>query len=468
MNGRYIRDSGDKRRMCHECTNSTWLRAQILEAAENGECSFCDNTGPSLPLVTVAGFLDRAFEDHYDKTPENPDDWEVAIRGGDISDWDRSGEEIQWVIQDVVGVDLDVAEALREILAHHYYNNDDAAMGIEQPFSKHSQYDRKQTNDLNVHSRWLALEKELKHSQRFFGPENKARLDFVFSGIGSHTTIDAKPLVVTVGPGQAIDHLFRGRPIIRRSEFHTVLSYPEREMAAPPPELARANRMNPAGVSAFYGATSVATCLSELRQPVGREVVVARFDMIRPLRLLDVDALGSVRTVKECLDPAHLEECQRVEFFKRLSKRITRPVMPDDEPLEYLITQVVAEYLAIFHGLDGMLYGSVQADEPRANIVLFSHATCVEPIAWPPGMTVELQSPPTEDGDERIMVLREAGEEDPDQPPCAPAGANPALRLVHGSIEVHRIRAVACPSTRTPVENYLPTPGQKNHFTLWE
>jgi len=64
--------------------------------------------------------------------------------------------------------------------------------------------------------------------------------------------------------------------------------------------------------------------------------------------------------------------------------------MPDDAPLEYLITQVIAEYLAVHHQLDGMLYNSVQADEKRANIVLFPHATAAEPIAWPKGMKVEL------------------------------------------------------------------------------
>lgn len=465
---RIPKSEGDDRRLCRACTTSAWLRKEMVNNGSLGDCAFCDNENePGLPLHVVASFVDQAFEDHFDQTPEEPSSWEYAVSGGDTSDWDRPGDEIQYVIEDVVGVNDEVAEELRDLLADHHYDHEDAKMGIELPFSKRSQYARKATDDLHVHSSWLALENELKHSRRFFSPHIKARLDFVFGSVVSHTTTDGHPVVVVVGPNQAIDHVFRGRPIKGKSELQPVLARPECELGAPPPALARANRMNPTGVPALYGARTSAICLSELRQPVGREVVIARFDIIRNLRLLDVDALASVRTVKECLDPTHLEECQRVEFFKRLSKRITRPVMPDDEPLEYLITQVIAEYLAVHHDLDGMLYGSVQADEPRANIVLFPHATTVEPIAWPVGMKAKLESPPTEDGDECIMVMREAGEEDADAPPPAPTPVNPALRLVHTSVQVHRIRAVACPSTHTPVENWLPTPGQTNHFTLW-
>jgi len=62
------------------------------------------------------------------------------------------------------------------------------------------------------------------------------------------------------------------------------------------------------------------------------------------------------------------------------------------------------------------------------------------------------------------MVMRKEGETSADEPP-APAPANPALRLVLTSVEVHCIRAVACPSTHTPVENWLRTPGEEHRFS---
>ena len=41
---------------------------------------------------------------------------------------------------------------------------------------------------------------------------------------------------------------------------------------------------------------------------------------------------------------------------------MTAPVMPDDEPLEYLVTQTIADYLATRTepALDGILYPSAQ------------------------------------------------------------------------------------------------------------
>lgn len=465
---RIPKTDGDDRRLCRDCTTSVWLRQEMDRHGETGPCSFCDNEDePSLPLHVVASHVDLAFENHYIKTPENPSDWEYILMKEFEKDWDREGDEIQYVLQDVAGVEEDVAEELRDMLADHHYDHDEAQMGTELSFSRQSQYAYKKPEENHFYASWAALENDLKHAHRFFSPDIKQRLDFFFGPLVSHTTLQGRPVVVVAGPGQAITHVFRGRPVRNHADLLTILARPERELGAPPPALARANRMNPSGVPALYSARSVSVCLCELRQPVGRQVVTARFDVIRPLRLLDVDALESVRTVKEVLDPGHLEECRRVEFFKSLSRRITRPVMPDDEPLEYLITQVIAEYLAVHHGLDGMLYNSVQTDEKRANIVLFSQSATVAPIAWPPGMKIELQSPPTEDGDECIMVMREAGPEDADTPPPSPEPANPPLRLVHTSIEVHRIRAVACPSTHTPVENWLPTPGKGNHFTLW-
>lgn len=456
-------------RLCCECTTSAWLKAEIQRSGETATCAFCNHAAPSLSLSTVAGFVGRAFEEHFDRTPEKPSDWEERMLAETDRCWIRPGEETLGVVQDLAGVDLDAAEALRAILADLHYDQGEAALGNESPYAKKARYARKPANDLRVSSQWRLLESKLKHARRFFAPTAKATLDFVFGDLSSHIASDGSPVVTVAGPGQPINHLYRGRPIIRDDDLERVLARPELELGAPPPELARANRMNPCGVAALYGARSAAVCLSELRQPVGRELIVARFDIVRPLRLLIVDSLAAVKTFKECLDPGHLEECQRVEFFKRLSGRITQPVMPDDEPLEYLITQVVAEYLAEHHQLDGMVYHSVQADEPRANIVLFPNATLVEPVAWPINMKIDIQPCYSADDDElqSLMVIRQAGDDQPAAPPARTSAGVPTLRLVPNSIQVHRIKAVACPSTQTPVENWLPTPGKENHFTPW-
>jgi hypothetical protein len=87
----------------------------------------------------------------------------------------------------------------------------------------------------------------------------------------------------------------------------------------------------------------------------------------------------------------------------RLSNRMTMPVMPDDEPTEYLITQMIAGYLARrpAPGLDGILFRSVQQPGEQRNVVLFQHASRVEALEIPEGTELSVQQISTsEDGPE--------------------------------------------------------------------
>lgn len=79
------------------------------------------------------------------------------------------------------------------------------------------------------------------------------------------------------------------------------------------------------------------------------------------------------------------------------------PVMPDDEPIENLMTQMIADYLASkpAPSLDGILFRSVQSPGEHRNVVLFHHASRVEPLEIPGGTKLSArQYDTTEDGDE--------------------------------------------------------------------
>ncbi len=153
----------------------------------------------------------------------------------------------------------------------------------------------------------------------------------------------------------------------------------EASIGPPPPKIAAAGRMNARGIPVFYGATDRNVALAEVRPPVGSKVVVAQFDIIRPLRLLAVEALRSLSVGGSPFDPQYLPRKQKAAFLCGLSEQITKPVMPDDETLNYIPTQVIAEYLASLDKptLDGMIYPSVQAGAETRNVVLFNKAAVV-------------------------------------------------------------------------------------------
>jgi hypothetical protein len=85
---------------------------------------------------------------------------------------------------------------------------------------------------------------------------------------------------------------------------------------------------------------------------------------------------------------------ERARFLGRLSNRITMPVMPDDEPLDYLITQTIADYLANESDaeVDGIIYPSAQGNGAGVNVVLFHKAARVAPIEMPEGAEIDVQS----------------------------------------------------------------------------
>jgi RES domain len=73
--------------------------------------------------------------------------------------------------------------------------------------------------------------------------------------------------------------------------------------------------MNAGGIAVFYGANEPNVAIAEVRPPVGSKVAVARFEIIRPLRLLDLTALAAVSERGSVFDP---------EFGRRLVPQ-TRP-----------------------------------------------------------------------------------------------------------------------------------------------
>jgi RES domain len=148
--------------------------------------------------------------------------------------------------------------------------------------------------------------------------------------------------------------------------------------------------MNARGISVFYSANDQKTAIAEVRPPVGSQVAVAPFEIIRKLRLLDLTALRDVRVTGSIFDLGLARRMERAAFLRSLSRRITRPVMPDDEPFECLATQAVADFLATesLVPMDGIIFPSVQAAGDVLNVVLFHKAARVEVMDIPKGTEI--------------------------------------------------------------------------------
>jgi len=124
------------------------------------------------------------------------------------------------------------------------------------------------------------------------------------------------------------------------------------ELLAPPPRMARAGRMNPAGISYLYLAEKPQTALVEVRPKPGFETVVAEFELTRALNLLDLTDLNFFTTGDE-IKKTRLARNSVKPFLQEFVKAISCPVNQDGkEHIDYVPSQIVCEYLAQVHSHD--------------------------------------------------------------------------------------------------------------------
>jgi hypothetical protein len=169
-------------------------------------------------------------------------------------------------------------------------------------------------------------------------------------------------------------------------------------LGPPPSEFATAGRMNSRGISVFYGSINSETALAEIRPPVGCKVAIACFELQRTLKVLDLSALTFTHAIGSIFDENYAHQLSRTMFLRKLSQRMTKPVMPDDEHAEYLATQVIAEFLASELKFDGITFPSAQS-EGGLNVTLFHSASKISAIENSEGTSIEASLTDWEDNE---------------------------------------------------------------------
>jgi len=248
---------------------------------------------------------------------------------------------------------------------------------------------------------WNLFESSLKTETRYFNKSAEHLLTSIFEGIHGYYTRLGRSAILEAGPRTDLTRLYRAREFQSERELREAIKRPDLEVGPPPTARAVAGRMNAAGIAVFYGATDPDVALAEVRPPVGCKVLIGCFEIIRPLKLLDLSALNDLRDDEGSLfDELYRRRIKRAKFLRGLSWRLSKAVLPNDQPTEYLPTQAIADFLASAEcpplPLDGIVYPSVQAGYPgpggqkngllgmhrkeHFNVVLFHKAAHVQPL----------------------------------------------------------------------------------------
>jgi len=445
-------------RLCHRCVGEKTLKSTIKKIGTMADCSFCRKRVKTISLDQAAEIFDKVFDQNFVRTEDEPTGMEYTMSKESDYQWERSGEDIVELLQEVGHIEPEVAESIRQLLEDKHFDFDEAAMGEEGDFAPDSRYtDRKVESD-EFHSEWRSFEESLKTKSRYFSKRATLTLLTLFNGIHRSTTAGNRPVILTAGPETSITSLFRARVFQDEGKLVRALERPDQEIGPPPAAAAVAGRMNARGISTFYGATDREVALSEVRPFVGSRVVTAKFDLLRPISLLDLEALSEVSASGSLFDDNHRYQMAKANFLQSLSQKMTAPVLPDAEIFEYLPTQVIAEYLAsqVKPELDGILYPSAQTRNGKNNVVLFYESSLVEKLTTSDDNAIFVETEiQTADGPEpEYWVFQRTAPKEEATDATAPFAAGmsqngslgdgriPTLRIDLSSVEVHHIESV--------------------------
>ena len=444
------------------------------------QCEYCQSDKyPTIQLDELAEQIHSVLDEHFYMTSPDPEGIDLLLAKEGY--WEQPGELVTDAIMNLIDSSEELAEAIRECLSDKYDPWGKDAMDDPCPYDTDSQYEERAIDTYEFRESWTSFRREILSRSRFFNQVAKSALDHLFQGVAQLVTHGGEPVVRVLGSS---DSIFRARLAKSNDALEEILKTTPESLGAPPGRYANAGRMNAEGISVFYGATDVDTCIAEIRAPVGGYVVIGRFAPLRELRILDLTRLGKVFLRGSLFDSKHTESLSRVHFLKLLEAELSKPVIPGSEARDYLPTQVVAEYLGAHPDmkLDGVMFSSSQIaleekkedwnmweesntfDQQGKNVVLFSHASGLKGYDVPDGIEIEVHynHGDPEDPDHSIWIRETVpdslGTEDSSPAPASDPlfglwnpvhssvqpeeMADPSIRLDMESIEVKRIEGV--------------------------
>ena len=369
----------EKQVICADCVGDRYLKEQIGSKTSVTECRYCKKSGHTTTVGDMADRIHTVVQHYYVRADGRHSIFADVLRSGARVSAHES-ESVVDMVSRLAQVDAIVAEDIRRVLAGQHTGSEfDNRLGCP-PFSADARYSSRTAGGTRYHTEWRQFEEQIQTESRFFHQGRESALRNAFQDLLENDLSSDNRLVVDAGPGTTLPFLFRARVFQDSKKLEEALKSPAVKIGPPPAKRATAGRMNAHGIAVFYGSTEACVAVAEVRPPVGSHVVVGRFEILREIRLLNVEGLKLDDVPGSRFDPAYRDRLDRQQFLESLAERISRPVMPDDEPLEYLATQAIADYLASQSTpkIDGILYPSVQQAGDGANVVLFHRAARVQ------------------------------------------------------------------------------------------
>lgn len=429
--------------VCVACVGDAFLQTNF-EDQQVETCHYCANRSACITLDDLAVLVDEVYRIYFEPGHEEPVFYEDSDRIWYEMQGGYPTEIVAEIVQCGEQLAYDIVSLLSGKEAYDVFHD-----GLVPMYEDAFRYTAVDLYSMEEEQSWKNLTHRIKHDTRFFSESVLSPLNQLLGNLSELKLHNHQQLLRTISPGAGDSSFFRARRAKGQASLHKIRNNPARHLGTPPPGIASAGRMNAAGIPVFYGADSAETCIAELRPPVGAYVATGRFEITRPIKVLDLTKLDRAYANYSRFDPAYESKTTRLQFLQRFEDKIARPIMPDDEAMEYLPTQALAEFFRDHYSpnIDAILYRSVQRGPDCRNIAILGDAANVEFPAPPPHIDdarAELDEPPPNRNVAAMLLHSRRRRNEPDD--NFVQSRKCGLRYVKGSYCLHEVQSV-CYST---------------------
>jgi hypothetical protein len=340
---------------CLNCFDDSAIEGFIHDHGTSGNCDYCHSEDVlAVSTEKLGEYVRECFHNAYDNVEDigfrfnsETGTYPVGELAEDIlyreitfsDEVDRSGD-FETIVFDLI---RDSRPTVREVVR----NCADDTMGDGGYYVEKNEFYPEENKFARS---WDAFKYLVKHNRRFFDVESdwsrELLLTDLFEQFVSHS------YVLTKGA-----EIWRAR--VADGDTPITPMDIERSIGAPPNTSSKHSRMSPTGIPYFYTSSDVATCLSEIKPPIGSTVWLGKFELFEDLTLFNLGAVPTIE-IPSIFDPTFDGDVRWANhFFKRFYEEISSPIDQDKQDLEYIPIQILAEYIRT-REFDGIRFPSSQ------------------------------------------------------------------------------------------------------------
>lgn len=351
---------------CENCFDENEIVKFIRNSSDVGNCDYCKSEGVYVAFVSVVGeFIREGIEREYESIDYG---YEKYLEEED--DYKRKGESVEEILTYTKCIFSDnlTMEAQDKLLSD--------LLDSSAPFGQDADYDWIQSDDLveqsslykqestSEYQSWEMFKKVCKYHSRYFDLLDER---YKRNSILKAFTSVFKDMTKILPKGTI---MYRARPWEGREEQQLTDDILLCELSPAPQLRTQNNRMSPAGISYMYLGDDINTCIREISSnKVHQHYLLGKFQTRKNLKIIDMTRIPNIEIPSCFSEEFSVSQKWLTDFIKDFEDEISQPLEEEEKPLEYVATQVLAEYIRKV-GYKGISYKS-SYNANKTNYVLF-------------------------------------------------------------------------------------------------